>query len=306
MYKLSTRPHKSRHKTQERSRQVRKHRTQHAAGRRACGHTHEPGQPKMPAARVESGPSPTYLSITSLVCSEITGVTTQLRLDARSSVSYLGSSAVIPRLQRGFKRAREVALHYGPGRDCMEYLEPFLETIRCEETSGVVTQRALSAVHAFLRAELLSLNPASAPAAMVAVVKAATFCRFEVTDPAADEVVLMCILQLLVGCIECNAGGLHLATSKLACFQASPVARRVPRRARPSRAPSPHSRRCLSASPCDCVQVLCSPTKPSARSSTRVSASPLNPACRSSSATQPRVGCGASYMSSSPGCAADL
>ena len=133
--------------------------------------------------------NPTYLSITSLVCSEITGVTTQLRADGRASVSsYMGSSATIPRLQRNFKKAREVALHYGPGHDCMEYLEPFLDTIRCEETTGVVTQRALSAVHSFLRAELLSLNPSSAPAAMVAVVKAATFCRFEVTDPAADEV----------------------------------------------------------------------------------------------------------------------
>ena len=132
---------------------------------------------------------PTYLSITSLVCSEITGVTTQLRADARASVSsYMGASATIPRLQRSFKKARDVALHYGPDHDCMEYLEPFLETIRCEETTGVVTQRALSAVHCFLRAELLSLNPSSAPAAMVAVVKAATYCRFEVTDPAADEV----------------------------------------------------------------------------------------------------------------------
>ena len=193
----------------------------------------------MPAL-VDGGPSPTYLSITSLVCSEITSVTTQLRLDARSSVSYLGSSAVIPRLQRGFKRAREVALHYGPGRDCMEYLEPFLETIRCEETSGVVTQRALSAVHAFLRAELLSLNPASAPAAMVAVVKAATFCRFEVTDPAADEVVLMCILQLLVGCIECNAGGLG-CTRPRSCSLVSRISRRIPRRTSPPPLlPPPH------------------------------------------------------------------
>ena len=162
----------------------------------------------MAANLSQNGQRPvTWTDITSLVCSEITGVTTQLRADARASVSsYMGSSATIPRLQRNFKKARDVALHYGPGHDCMEYLEPFLDTIRCEETTGVVTQRALSAVHSFLRAELLSLNPASAPAAMVAVVKAATFCRFEVTDPAADEVVLMCILQLLVGCIECNAG----------------------------------------------------------------------------------------------------
>ena len=146
------------------------------------------GSPRLRAMAALSQ-KPTYLSITSLVCSEITGVTTQLRADARASVSsYMGASATIPRLQRSFKKARDVALHYGPDHDCMEYLEPFLETIRCEETTGVVTQRALSAVHCFLRAELLSLNPSSAPAAMVAVVKAATYCRFEVTDPAADEV----------------------------------------------------------------------------------------------------------------------
>ena len=95
----------------------------------------------MAANLSQNGQRPvTWTDITSLVCSEITGVTTQLRADARASVSsYMGSSATIPRLQRNFKKARDVALHYGPGHDCMEYLEPFLDTIRCEETTGVVT-----------------------------------------------------------------------------------------------------------------------------------------------------------------------
>ena len=89
----------------------------------------------------------------------------------------------------------------------MDWLEPFLETIRTEETSGVVTQRALCAVRNFLRADLLTHDPASEAAAMLAIVRAATYCRFEVTDPAADEVVLMCILQLLVTCVQCPSGG---------------------------------------------------------------------------------------------------
>ena len=42
--------------------------------------------------------------------------------------------------------------------------------------------------------------------ASCAISGVSTFCRFEVTDPAADEVVLMCILQLLVTCVQCPSG----------------------------------------------------------------------------------------------------
>jgi hypothetical protein len=59
----------------------------------------------------------------------------------------------------------------------------------------------------FLEAGLLTLDPATEPETIVAIVRAATYCRFEVTDPAADEVVLMCILQLLVACVQCPSGG---------------------------------------------------------------------------------------------------
>ena len=95
-----------------------------------------------------------------------------------------------------------------PGEaNCTDYLEPFLEAIRQEDTSGLVTQRALCAVRSFLSAGLLTLDPAHEAAAVVSIVHAATYCRFEVTDPAADEVVLMCILQLLVTCVQCPSGG---------------------------------------------------------------------------------------------------
>lgn len=109
-------------------------------------------------------------------------------------------------LLRRFHAARRAVLAPGPVR-CVDYLEPFLDTIRQEDTSGVVTQRALCAVRAFLSAGLLTLDPTREAAAIVSIVHAATFCRFEVTDPAADEVVLMCILQLLVACVQCPSGG---------------------------------------------------------------------------------------------------
>ena len=70
-----------------------------------------------------------------------------------------------------------------------------------------MTQRALCAVRSFLSAGLLTLDPAREPAAIASVVHAATSCRFELTDPAADEVVLICILQLLVTCVQCPSGG---------------------------------------------------------------------------------------------------
>ena len=110
------------------------------------------------------------------------------------------------KLLRRFHAARRTVLAPGP-ISCTDYLEPFLETIRQEDTSGVVTQRALCAVRAFLSAGLLTLDPANEASAIVSIVHAATFCRFEVTDPAADEVVLMCILQLLVTCVQCPSGG---------------------------------------------------------------------------------------------------
>ena len=56
---------------------------------------------------------------------------------------------------------------------CTDYLEPFLDTIRQEDTSGVVTQRALCAVRAFLSAGLLTLDPAREAAASLPTSRAA-------------------------------------------------------------------------------------------------------------------------------------
>ena len=141
----------------------------------------------------------------STVLSEMSTVTTQLRADIRSfqTAAYRPPQKLLD-LLNNFKGARDAVMR--GGADSMPYLGPFLDVIRCEQTSGVVTQRALCAVLAFMQADLLSPDEPSTPRAMGAVVKAATYCRFEVTDPAADEVVLNCILQLLLGCVRCKAG----------------------------------------------------------------------------------------------------
>ena len=55
----------------------------------------------------------------------------------------------------------------------LAYLDPFLETIRCEETSGRITQRALSAVLAMLRADLLTTaHESEAAIAISSIVRA--------------------------------------------------------------------------------------------------------------------------------------
>lgn len=141
-----------------------------------------------------------------MISSEITAVTTQLRAELRAAAAAYRLQPAAAKLLSSFAAAQTRVLNGGVEGDCMAYLEPFLETIRNEDTSGVVTQRALCAVRAFLSAGIIALDEASGRAGMAAIVRAATYCRFEVTDPAGDEVVLMCILQLLVSCVECSSG----------------------------------------------------------------------------------------------------
>ena len=143
-----------------------------------------------------------------VVCAQISAVTTEMRLEVRlGAASYRALPAAVAGLLRSFRAARQALLaDDGP---TLAYLDPFLETIRCEETSGRVTQRALSAVLAMLRADLLTTaHESEAAIAISSIVRAATYCRFEVTDPAADEVVLKCILDLLLGCVQCRTGAL--------------------------------------------------------------------------------------------------
>eukprot|EP00850_Spirogloea_muscicola_P004010 SM000017S02750 [mRNA] locus=s17:5236:10862:- [translate_table: standard] len=90
-----------------------------------------------------------------------------------------------------------------------EYLAPFLEAVRSVETSAPITAAALAAVHRILRLRgALGASTPHAQEAVHAVIDAVTGCRFEVTDPASEEVVLMKILQVLLACLQCEAGAL--------------------------------------------------------------------------------------------------
>ncbi len=89
--------------------------------------------------------------------------------------------------------------------DTLVYVEPFLEVIRSEETSGPITGVALSSVHKFLRG-FIRMDSPNATRTMALIAEAATHCRFEATDPDSDEVILMKILQVLLSCVQCPAG----------------------------------------------------------------------------------------------------
>ncbi|XP_073269990.1 ARF guanine-nucleotide exchange factor GNOM-like [Primulina huaijiensis] len=103
------------------------------------------------------------------------------------------------------------------------YLQPFLDVIRSDETGAPITGVALSAVYKILALDVLGINTINVEDAMHLVVDAVTSCRFEVTDPSSEEVVLMKILQILLACMKSKASVMlsnqHVCTIVNACFR---------------------------------------------------------------------------------------
>jgi len=109
--------------------------------------------------------------------------------------------------------------------EALEYLNPFLEVIKSEETSGHITALALDAIQKFIAKQFLgplSSNPAKG---IRHIVQAVSLCRFSGSDPVTDELVLMKILNVLLVCLQSPAG--HLLSNKLVfemiqtCFKMS-------------------------------------------------------------------------------------
>ncbi|CAN1794237.1 ARF guanine-nucleotide exchange factor GNOM [Linum perenne] len=89
--------------------------------------------------------------------------------------------------------------------DPAEYLQPFLEVIRSAETGAPITGVALSSVYKILTLDVIDRNTVNVEDAVHLVVEAVTGCRFELTDPASEEVVLMKVLQVLLACMKSKA-----------------------------------------------------------------------------------------------------
>ncbi|XP_065860498.1 ARF guanine-nucleotide exchange factor GNOM [Euphorbia lathyris] len=103
------------------------------------------------------------------------------------------------------------------------YLQPFLDVIRSDETGAPITGVALSSVYKILTLDVIDQTTMNVEDAMHLVVDAITSCRFEVTDPASEEVVLMKILQVLLACMKSKASvtlsNQHVCTIVNTCFR---------------------------------------------------------------------------------------
>lgn len=103
------------------------------------------------------------------------------------------------------------------------YLQPFLDVIKSDETGAPITGVALSSLYKILTLDVLDLNTVNVEDAMHLVVESVTSCRFEVTDPASEEVVLMKILQVLLACMKSKASVMlsnqHVCTIVNTCFR---------------------------------------------------------------------------------------
>lgn len=103
------------------------------------------------------------------------------------------------------------------------YLQPFLDVIRSDETGAPITGVALSSVYKIVTLDVLCLNTVNVEDAMHLVVDAVTSCRFEVTDPASEELVLMKILQVLLACMKSKVSVMlsnqHVCTIVNTCYR---------------------------------------------------------------------------------------
>ncbi len=76
-------------------------------------------------------------------------------------------------------------------------LHPFLQVIRSSSTSAPITSLALVSITKFFAYNLIGKDSPRLPLAMQLLSAAITHCRFEASDSAADETVLLRILNLM-------------------------------------------------------------------------------------------------------------
>ena len=92
--------------------------------------------------------------------------------------------------------------------DIPSLLHPFLQVIRSSSTSAPITSLALVAITKFFAYNLISKNSPRLSLGMQLLSAAITHCRFEASDSAADEIVLLRILKLMEGMLSGPGGDL--------------------------------------------------------------------------------------------------
>ncbi|KAI1823591.1 Sec7-domain-containing protein [Xylaria intraflava] len=92
--------------------------------------------------------------------------------------------------------------------DAPALLAPFLQVIQASSTSAPITILALKAIRKFLSYGFISPASPRFPFAMQSLSTAITHCRFEASDSAQDEVVLLMILHLMEDMLSGPGGSL--------------------------------------------------------------------------------------------------
>ncbi|KAI0874141.1 Sec7-domain-containing protein [Hypoxylon argillaceum] len=92
--------------------------------------------------------------------------------------------------------------------DAPTLLSPFLQVIQASSTSAPITILALKAIRKFLSYGFISPDSPRFPLAMQSLSTAITHCRFEASDSAQDEVVLLMILHLMEDMLSGPGGAL--------------------------------------------------------------------------------------------------
>lgn len=168
-----------------------------------------------------------------VICSEVSAVLAVMRRNARWSGRYASAADdhhFEHSLIQSLKTLRRHVFSWGDARrpwstiEPSAYLRPFLDVVRSDETGAPITVVALSSVYKILALDVL--RPGSGTgveAAMHLVVEAVTSCRFEVTDRASEEAVLMKILQVLLAIMRSKGSAVlsnqHVCTIVNTCFR---------------------------------------------------------------------------------------
>ncbi|KAL1955210.1 hypothetical protein VTO42DRAFT_8922 [Malbranchea cinnamomea] len=92
--------------------------------------------------------------------------------------------------------------------DTPSLLHPFLQVIRSSSTSAPITSLALIAITKFFAYNIINKDSPRISLSLQLISAAITHCRFEASDTAADEVVLLRILKLMEGMLSRPEGEL--------------------------------------------------------------------------------------------------
>ncbi|KAL8719313.1 MAG: hypothetical protein Q9225_003677 [Loekoesia sp. 1 TL-2023] len=111
--------------------------------------------------------------------------------------------AAFARLRNDLRRCTDIRKF-----DIPALLHPFLQVIRSSSTSASITSLALVAITKFFAYNLISRESPRLALGMQLLSAAITHCRFEASDSAADETVLLRILKLMEGILSGPGGDL--------------------------------------------------------------------------------------------------